>query len=271
MSELSYITLYPSANAAWLDVMNAIMDDGDVVSPRGQRTFELIHVSFAINAKHPVVTIPARKLSYRFMCAEAYWILSGDDRVATIAPYNKNISQFSDDGERFFGAYGPPYVAQRDYVVDRILHDHDTRQAVMMIWRPNPPITKDVPCTVAIDFKLRGGYLSAHVYMRSSDVWLGLPYDMFNFSMMIADVADHMSLNMGGPVGVGSLIMTLGSSHLYDRDLEGAHRCHGALAGDYPTRPIPFDLIEPVESEERRVAPRLALARDDKSTRWWVP
>ena len=72
------------------------------------------------------------------MAAEALWILSGDNKVETIAPYNKNIKQFSDDGIIFQGAYGPRIISQLDYVIESLRKDRESRQAVLTIWNPNP-------------------------------------------------------------------------------------------------------------------------------------
>ena len=150
----------------WLDALNDILVNGDLVAPRGKLTKEIPQRTIVVNMRKPVLRVPDRSLSYKFMVAEAFWILSGDDRVETIAPYNSRIAEFSDDGERFFGAYGPKIVAQLPYIVEKLLADEDSRQAGLTIWRECPPNTKDVPCTVAIFFSIRGGKLNVHVFMR---------------------------------------------------------------------------------------------------------
>lgn len=223
------------ASAAWLAVVTQVISHGREVAPRGMRTLEIPHGLFQMNMSHPVVLCPARKLHYTFLAAEALWILSGDDRVETIAKYNPKIAEFSDDGRTFAGAYGAPILTQFDYVVETLLRDRDTRQAVMTIWRPNPPPSKDIPCTVAIVFSIRKNMLSCHVYMRSSDIWLGLPYDVFNFTMLAAKVAcaynarrrfaDLDAVRQPAVVTLGWLYLTAVSSHLYARDFESARVC----------------------------------------------
>lgn len=213
----------PTTNLAWLSHCKKILAEGDIVSPRGQNVHELMNEQFICNMRKPVITIPQRKLNYRFMAAESYWILTGDDRVATIAPYNKNISQFSDDGVKFFGAYGPKIMDQIGYVVSKLLNDRDTRQAGLTIWRENPPKTKDVPCTVTMFFYIRKDKLQVSVFMRSSDAWLGIPYDIFNFSMVAHYVcAVYNGVNNCGLREIlkpGDLCITMGSSHFYERNI----------------------------------------------------
>lgn len=220
------------ASAAWLNTLDAVLRGGAEVAPRGLKTLELPQHTTVVDLSRPVVLCPGRKLSYTFAAAEALWILAGDDRVATITPYNPNIAAFSDDGKTFAGAYGAPIVKQFGYVVDKLLEDRDTRQAGLTIWRPSPPPSKDVPCTVAVWFSIRAGRLNSHVFMRSSDAWLGLPYDVFVFAMLTAKVAcaynaprQTIAPPLRKPVGLGRLYVTAASEHLYARDWEPARAC----------------------------------------------
>lgn len=209
------------ATQTWLNAVWTVLTDGHCCAPRGQSTHEVLHQTHVVDMRRPVVLVPQRRLSYTFMAAEAYWILSGDDRVATIAPYLPRLAEFSDDGETFYGAYGPRIASQLDYVVAKLKHDPCTRQAGLTIWRENPLATKDVPCTVAIFFSQRKALLNAHVFMRSSDVWLGLPYDIFNFSML----AHLVCARLGGEVSPGTLYLTAASCHLYEINVKNALLC----------------------------------------------
>lgn len=218
----------------WLNAINDILANGDLVSPRGKLTKEIPQRTIEVDMRKPVLRVPDRSLSYKFMVAEAFWILSGDDRVETIAPYNSRIAAFSDDGERFFGAYGPKIVAQLPYIIEKLQADEDSRQAGLTIWRECPPNTKDVPCTVAVFFNIRGGKLNAHVFMRSSDVWLGVPYDVFNFSMLSHLVCGLLNEHrlVADAVSPGRLFLTAASSHLYETNWDDAKMCLGGTVLD---------------------------------------
>jgi thymidylate synthase len=252
----------------WLNAINDILTDGDLVSPRGKVTREIPQRTMVVDMRHPVLRVPDRSLSYKFMAAEAFWILSGDDRVETIAPYNSRIKDFSDDGERFFGAYGPKIKAQLPYIVEKLLADEDSRQAGLTIWRECPPQTKDVPCTVAIFFNIRNGKLNANVFMRSSDVWLGVPYDVFNFSMLSHLVCGLLNEHrpMTGLVSPGKLYLTAASSHLYETNWADAKLC---LASDILKQPETDILLWNDAAHLMKV---LAALRDSKvgdELRWW--
>lgn len=271
----------------WLKALNDILTNGDLVSPRGKRTKEIPQRTIEVDMRRPVLRVPDRSLSYKFMVAEAFWILSGDDRVETIAPYNSRIADFSDDGERFFGAYGPKIHAQLPYIVDKLLEDRDSRQAGLTIWRECPPKTKDVPCTVAIFFAIRGDKLNVHVFMRSSDAWLGVPYDVFNFSMLghlvcalvnerapeVPVVENHQlvmdTFNVPTKkliVSPGTLFLTAASSHLYEVNWDDAKLCLATEPLDQPETP------KVLWSDAQVLMDTLKQLRDTRAgdeRRWW--
>ena len=225
------------ANLAWVIELSGVLESGNDVAPRGQVTKELLQQTSVIDMRRPVITLPERKLSTKFLGGEAYWILSGDNRVETIVPYNKNIANYSDDDKTFFGAYGPRIMSQLDYVVDKLKSDSDTRQAVLTIWRENPPETKDVPCTVAVNFMIRDHKLNCHVYMRSNDLWLGFPYDVFNFSMLSHLVCCRLNAfvveNGGVIIEPGTLYHTASSRHIYEQHFEQVRQLVGQYTKQY--------------------------------------
>lgn len=213
-----------NATIQWRTLLDLIIRHGESVVPRGRPTTELLAHQTWVGMKHPVVLDHRRKLGYRFMAAEAAWILSGDNRLETIKPFSRHIENFSDDGVTFFGAYGPKVVQQLPYVVDCLMKDPATRQAVINIWRETPGETKDVPCTLSHQFLIRehpvyGPQLNMVTTMRSSDAWLGWPYDTFNATMLAGVVCLHLRAR-GQAVLPGTLVFHMGSSHLYEPQVE---------------------------------------------------
>lgn len=168
------------------------------------------------NPRLSVIGLKQRQLNYQFMVAEAAWIMMGRCDTAMLDHYCNEITRFSDDGLIFFGAYGPHIGRQLDYVVKTLEKDRDSRQAVMTIWQQNPQPSKDIPCTVSMQAVIRDEKLSLLVTMRSSDAWLGIPYDVFNFSLILNALAGELK------VGMGELHIFIGSSHLYERNRQAA-------------------------------------------------
>lgn len=252
-----------TADHAWLVVLQQILSKGEPLSPRGQPTQEILHNSAAFDMQHPVVLNPQRKLSYVFMAAEALWILRGSDRCDEIVPYNKNIASFSDNGRTFQGAYGPPISSQLGYIVQQLNHDPATRQAVLTIWQPNPRPSKDIPCTVALTFNIRNNRLNCHAFMRSSDAWLGWPYDVFNFTMIAALVICRLKANT---LRLGTLFWTGVSSHLYEQHVEQAQQCLGVnLLPQY--LPLPQEITQ----NEDALLSLLKAIRDKQDATTWSP
>ena len=223
-------------NVAWVELVKKILSHGYEVLPRGQKTLELPQQTLVLDMQYSVLTIAERKLNYKFMVAEALWMLEGSDLVAPLAKYNKRMLEFSDDGVHLQGAYGPRIEQQLEYVVNTLWNDFDTRQATLTTWQRNPGASKDIPCTVAMSFMLRpfknqvgheSHQLQMHVYMRSSDVWLGVPYDVFSFAavarLVCAKLNAHLvSADSTQRIGMGNMYITAASSHLYEQHWDKA-------------------------------------------------
>ena len=225
----------PATNA-WLNLLRKIFVLGKIYEPRGQRTLEILGNKTTVDMEYPIVDVPARKIGKHFMMAEAAWILSGDNRVSTIKPFSSSIKDFSDDGVRFFGAYGPRVIDQLGHVVKSLVDDQNSRQAVITMWRPNPPKSKDIPCTISAQWMIRDKKLHCFMNMRSSDIWLGVPYDWFNFSCLSMGIAlrlrDHDIY-----VDLGPLHFNVASQHLYMRNFDAAKEILEAVK----LTPIPPD------------------------------
>jgi thymidylate synthase len=212
-----------TADYVWFKLLEQLVLGGHDVAPRHQVTLEMLGVTSLIDMNYPILTIKGRRLSYGFMAREAYCILTGNDRVDALAPWAPSVRQFSDDGDRFFGAYGPKIVAQVGYVVRTLAADPSSRQAVVSIWRENPPASKDIPCTLSAQWLIRDAQLCCIDTMRSSDIWLGWPYDVFTFSMASALIRLKLRA-LGIDVKLGWLRINAGSQHLYARNYLGARR-----------------------------------------------
>lgn len=207
----------------WKLVLDECLNMPDyVASPRGMEVREVIGGNYAMPMP-AFIDLVDREVNVNFMFAEAAWIISGSNRLDDITPYLKGYSKFSDDGVFMRGAYGPKIVDQLGYIVDTIAGDIDTRQALLTIWRERPGPSKDIPCTVAMQFLVRGGELHCNVTMRSQDIVFGFTYDVFTFSM-VARAVQLLLKARGIDVNLGKLYVTAGSMHLYKRHYEDAKK-----------------------------------------------
>lgn len=170
-----------------------------------------------------IVTNAIRKMPMRYAIGELAWYLSGSNRVSDIARFAKKWVDISDDGIHNNSAYGWRIYDKFDfnqweYVKGLLQRDPNTRQAVIHIKDADNRPTKDTPCTVYLQFLLRDGKLNLSVHMRSNDIWMGVPYDMFSFCFL------QMKMAMELGVEIGQYTHYAGSLHMYARDFESAQK-----------------------------------------------
>jgi hypothetical protein len=140
-----------------------------------------------------------------------------------IRAYAPGYDGFSDG----FGIYGPRWLGQFGQIITLLKADPRSRRAVVGLWDRSDlgeQDRRDLPCTLSLQFLLRPSphlvgkeQLHLIVTMRSNDVWMGLPYDVFAFTclqMMVAEELGAMD---------GYYYHRVGSLHLYDKHVEAAH------------------------------------------------
>ena len=162
-----------------------------------------------------------RKMSMRYAIGELLWYNSAVNTWKSIDEFSKFCKNISDDGEHVNSNYG--HCIRKKFNFDQWEHcksilqkDKYSRQAVIHIKEPRNLIenpTKDLNCTIALQFLIRDEQLDLVVTMRSNDIWLGLPYDLFNFTCMQI----QMAMELG--VKIGTYYHNVGSLHLYERDV----------------------------------------------------
>ena len=202
------------------EIFNNIRQDmilADDVNVRGMLTKELLNVTMCLtNPRARLIFSKYRKLNYAFSVAEMYSHMAGINSVKYISYWNSNYAQFSDNGFNFYGNYGKRLKDFIPELIEKIKNNKNTRQATLTIYNSNDLTeqSKDIPCTVVLDFKLRKDKLHMHVFMRSNDLIWGLMYDLIAFTMMQEIIAN--SLN----VGLGFYNHTVGSLHVYEKHWE---------------------------------------------------
>lgn len=158
-----------------------------------------------------------RNLPMRYAVGELMWYLSGNKDLSAIQNYTKAWDRMSDDGKTVNSNYGwcikyKYGFDQWEFVKDLLTKDPLSRQAVIHIKTADNTPSKDVNCTVCMQFFIRDNLLHATVYMRSNDIWMGFPYDVFSFTALQC----KMAMELG--VGIGTYTHIAGSLHLYERD-----------------------------------------------------
>lgn len=213
---------------AWLSWFEKMKSDNSIKSLKsrdGEVASEIINaITVLENPTKNIMTNQVRRLSMRYAVGEMLWYLSGNPELKAIQNYTKAWDRMSDDGKTVNSNYGflikDAYgFDQYEYCKELLRKDINSRQAVIHIKMPRNTIenpTNDLNCTVCLQFLVRDGKLYCITYMRSNDLWLGFPYDVFQFTCIQIRMAMELGLD------IGSYTHIAGSLHIYERDFKKA-------------------------------------------------
>lgn len=201
-----------SSRALYLPWLQQLVDYGEPVEVKGRPTMELLDcVSIVEKPSDHCILLPSRRWNPFLALSEALWILAGRDDVAAIKPYNSHISDYSDDGNVLYGAYGARIYHQIDPLIERLRKDPNDRRAVLQIWDQKGPdydpgsglgdletTSKDPPCNNMVYFKLRQNKLHMTVINRSNDIHYGLfAVNLPTFGILQSYIAARLGVEMG--------------------------------------------------------------------------
>lgn len=233
MQVATHITVPRSETFDSLDSMQqwalrSVLYEGATAAPRGISTVELAPVTLALsNPRRRCVTTPRRRWSLPLAIGEFCWHLSGSRELSFLEYYSARWKDFVGEeelvrgscyGYRIFNKRGKD-KSQWDRARRLLSVDPASRRVVLMLSEPlgdREFTAKDIACATSIQFLLREDKLHALVYMRSNDVFLGLPYDVFLFTMLQELLASELM------VAIGSYYHCVASFHLYERNIAPA-------------------------------------------------
>jgi thymidylate synthase len=179
---------------------------------------------------------------------ELLWYLAGSKDGEFITYYAPGYKKDIVNGE-IYGGYGPRLIRRRtsdgsltnqiENVIQVLTQKRGSRRAVIQLFDAEDivdPSRKEVPCTCTLQFLIRGDRLHLISSLRSNDAYLGLPHDVFAFTMLQEILARRLGLE------IGTYKHMVGSLHLYDKQ-DGTKEDWPALAQQYLDEGFP----EPVE------------------------
>jgi len=195
-----------------------IQSNGEWITPSKGRCKELMGVILEI-------TNPRARLSRSetrgklFSCLGALcWYLAGTNKLEFISYYIPEYKNYA-DGDEVFGGYGPRFFAWKGLnqvvnVTNLLRRKAESRKAIIQLFDATDIIEDhgDIPCTCAMQFMIRLNSLHMITYMRSNDVFWGLPHDIFTFTML----QEIMARSLG--VELGTYKHIVGSLHIYEKN-----------------------------------------------------
>jgi thymidylate synthase len=159
-----------------------------------------------------------------FSClGELFWYLAGTDDLAFIRHYLSHYAEESDDGRTVYGAYGPRLFSMKGNnqianVIKLLKKRKTSRRAVIQLFDATDIAKhhRGIPCTCTLQLMIRDDRLIMFTNMRSNDVFIGLPYDVFAFTMLQEILARTLN------VEIGAYKHAVGSLHLYEKNRKAA-------------------------------------------------
>lgn len=204
------------------DVLNRLLElPADVQATRG-RSSEIVGALLHLANPRARLSLTETRGKPFSALGELLWYLSRSNNLAFIEYYLKQYQDESDDGKTVYGGYGPRLFNMRNAhdqianVIALLRDKPSSRRAVVQIFDAEDIASyhKEVPCTCTLQFLLRNGCLHMLTSMRSNDAFIGLPHDVFAFTMLQEIIARSLS------VEPGTYSHAVGSLHLYENKRE---------------------------------------------------
>lgn len=231
----------------YLDLLRRIVDEGTPKSDRtgtGTRSIFGHQMRFDLRDGFPVLT--TKKLHLKSIIYELLWFLRGDTNVAFLQEHGVRIwNEWADANGDLGHIYGyqwrswpapdGSFIDQISQVVNDIRTNPDSRRLIVSAWNvADIPNMNLPPCHAMFQFYVANGRLSLQLYQRSADCFLGVPFNIASYALLLMMVAQVTGLEPG------EFVHTLGDAHIYNNHLEQV-----ALQLSREPRPLPRMVINP--------------------------
>ncbi len=201
-----------------------ISKDFEIKTSRGN-TSEIIGAHLHLKNPRARLSHTDRKGRVFSGLGELFWYLSEADSLDFITYYLPQLKEESVDGRTLYGAYGPRLFNQRGHdqinnIKAALQKSKNTRRAVVQLFNAEDISNrkKEIPCTCTFQFICRENKLHMVVSMRSNDAFLGLPHDVFSFTMIQEIIARALGCD------VGEYFHYVACMHLYEEHREKARQ-----------------------------------------------
>lgn len=219
----------------YLDLMQHILDSGVTKTDRtgtGTRSVFGYQMRFDLrnsgDGGFPLVT--TKKCHLPSILHELIWFLSGDTNVGYLQANGVKIwNEWADENGELGPVYGSQWrswqgadgetIDQISQVIDQIKTNPDSRRLIVSAWNvAEVPKMKLPPCHAFFQFFVANGELSCHLYQRSADVFLGVPFNIASYAFLVLMIAQVTGLKPG------EFVHSFGDVHLYSNHFEQAKK-----------------------------------------------
>lgn len=213
----------------YLDLLNRIMTEGAKKTDRtGTGTLSVFGHQMRFNLEDGFPLLTTKKLHLKSIIYELLWFLKGDTNVKYLQEHGVRIwNEWADENGDLGPVYGHQWRSWPDYnggtidqisnVIDQIKHHPDSRRMMVSAWNPAEVDQMALPpCHCLFQFYVADGRLSLQLYQRSADTFLGVPFNIASYALLLMMMAQVTGLK------TGDFIHTTGDTHLYLNHLDQA-------------------------------------------------
>ena len=211
----------------YLDLMNKVLAEGTPKADRtGTGTLSIFGHQMRFNLQEGFPLVTTKKCHLRSIIHELLWFLNGDTNVAYLRENNVSIwDEWADENGDLGPVYGKQWRAwgaadgreidQLSTVLQQLKQDPDSRRIIVSAWNVGELDKMALaPCHAFFQFYVADGKLSCQLYQRSCDVFLGLPFNIASYALLVHMMAQQCDL------AVGDFVWTGGDTHLYSNHME---------------------------------------------------
>ncbi len=231
----------------YLNLLQRILDEGAVKTDRtGTGTKSIFGHQMRFDLKEGFPLLTTKKLHLRSIIHELLWFLRGDTNIQYLHDNKVTIwDEWADENGELGPVYGHQWRSWPDYdggtidqianVVDLIKNHPDSRRMIVSAWNVAEVEKMALPpCHTLFQFYVADGRLSLQLYQRSADTFLGVPFNIASYALLLQMMAQVTGLE------AGEFIHTTGDTHLYLNHLDQAH-----LQLTREPRPLPRMVLNP--------------------------
>ena len=211
----------------YLDLLHRILDEGVEKHDRtGTGTLSVFGHQMRFNLADGFPLLTTKKLHLKSIIHELLWFLSGDTNVHYLQEHGVRIwNEWADADGNLGHIYGYQWRSWPDYrgghidqiarAVDDIRHNPDSRRIIVNAWNVGDLDQMNLPpCHMFFQFYVANGRLSLQMYQRSADTFLGVPFNIASYALLLQMMAQVTGLEPG------EFIHTLGDAHIYLNHLD---------------------------------------------------
>ena len=231
------------------ELLNKILNDGVVKTDRtGTGTISVFGYQMRFDLQNGFPLLTTKKLHLKSIIYELLWFLNGNTNVKFLqdngvriwnewADKNGDLGHIYGHQWRSWQGYNGETIDQISEAVETIKHNPDSRRIIVSAWNVGDLGNMNLPpCHAFFQFYVANGKLSLQLYQRSADVFLGVPFNIASYALLLQMMAQVTGLEQG------DFVHTLGDAHIYLNHVEQAKEQLSRDCRPLPTMKINSDV-----------------------------